>query len=411
MARSSGRNTADRVERRESIIPNRDETVINVDATGNTTTPRPPWPFEGLSTKEIKNMNNEKMDEALKLTREIFDDYKDVVERFNDLVDRYELVLQQTVEAEQAADEAEAEMVANRNKHDADLLATQTKLLAMIPDQANNAPSPKRSIKLPDPPLLTDGKDPIYDDWKGKIHDKLTANKDQYDSEELRMAYLMSRVGGMASKHLLPRRRQDHSNKFMTADEMLKVLDGVFDDPNRRLTAQREYQKLYQGSRPFKDFWADFQRLAAELDYTQSGFMADLRIKVSTTIMEKIAGEEFTSLVEMSKKCLVIDQHLSDISAQKARYNRSKSVTATVGAFVPPNTSASRNSYTTDTANRPTRAPHADPKIEEAMAAGRCFYCNEKGHMARNCKVKEESRVQEVATTEQGNDGPLTKSR
>ena len=90
-------------------------------------------------------------------------------------------------------------------------------------------------------------------------------DKDYYDSEELRMAYLISRVGGIASKHLLPRRRVNHPDSFTTVEEMLSVLDGVFDDPNRRLTAQREYQKLYQGSRPFKDFWADFQRLAAEL--------------------------------------------------------------------------------------------------------------------------------------------------
>ena len=46
--------------------------------------------------------------------------------------------------------------------------------------------------------------------------------------------------------------------------------------------------------------------------------MADLRIKVSIALAEKIAGEEFTSPIDMAKKCLAIDQHLSDINVTAA---------------------------------------------------------------------------------------------
>ena len=37
--------------------------------------------------------------------------------------------------------------------------------------------------------------------------------------------------------------------------------------------------KLYQGRRSFAEFWAEFQRLAAELDYNQTSMIDDLRFK------------------------------------------------------------------------------------------------------------------------------------
>lgn len=51
------------------------------------------------------------------------------------------------------------------------------------------------SVKLPDPPLLTDGKDPKFEDWLVQMKSKLKANADHYNDESLRMAYVQSRLG------------------------------------------------------------------------------------------------------------------------------------------------------------------------------------------------------------------------
>jgi chromosome segregation ATPase len=59
-----------------------------------------------------------------------------------------------------------------------------------------------KSVKLPDPPILTDGKDPEFEDWESRMRNKLKANADHYHTEILRMAYVENRVSGKAAKHL-----------------------------------------------------------------------------------------------------------------------------------------------------------------------------------------------------------------
>jgi hypothetical protein len=55
------------------------------------------------------------------------------------------------------------------------------------------SPAPEnasKSVKLPDPLLLTDGKNSKFKDWLSRMKNKLTANTDYYSTEALRMAYI-----------------------------------------------------------------------------------------------------------------------------------------------------------------------------------------------------------------------------
>jgi hypothetical protein len=54
----------------------------------------------------------------------------------------------------------------------------------------------KKLTKIPDPPILTDGKEPKFKDWLLRIKDKLATNKDHYPTAALRLAYVKSQYGG-----------------------------------------------------------------------------------------------------------------------------------------------------------------------------------------------------------------------
>ncbi len=84
--------------------------------------------------------------------------------------------------------------------------------------------SSTRSIKLPDPPILTDGKDPAFDNWLLKMEGKLEANKDHFGTEAIRMAYIDSRTGGNAAKHLGPRLRTTAPDRFTTGREIYYIV-------------------------------------------------------------------------------------------------------------------------------------------------------------------------------------------
>ena len=62
----------------------------------------------------------------------------------------------------------------------------------------------------------------------------------------------------------------------MTADEMFKVLTAAFGNANQKQEDHAAYQLLNQGTRDFSLFWAEFQRLAQDLDLSEETKISDL---------------------------------------------------------------------------------------------------------------------------------------
>ena len=72
-----------------------------------------------------------------------------------------------------------------------------------MPSRGASVALPEKSVKLPNgPPVLTDGKDPEFEDWDSRMRNKLKANIDHYNTEVLRIAYVENRVGGNAGEQL-----------------------------------------------------------------------------------------------------------------------------------------------------------------------------------------------------------------
>jgi len=74
---------------------------------------------------------------------------------------------------------------------------------------------------------------------------KLEANQDHFPTQALQIGYIQSRIAGTTALHINPRLCPTTANKFKTVDEIFKVLDKVFSDPNRKYTARQAYRKLY----------------------------------------------------------------------------------------------------------------------------------------------------------------------
>ena len=89
----------------------------------------------------------------------------------------------------------------------------------------------KRSMKLPDPPVFSDGKEPNIDHWLAKRRSKLLANEDHMPTEILRKAYVENRVNGDAMRHMEARLRKGAVKPFETAEEMLELLERIYWDP------------------------------------------------------------------------------------------------------------------------------------------------------------------------------------
>lgn len=147
----------------------------------------------------------------------------------------------------------------------------------------------KRRLKLQDPPVLTDGKDSVpVEHWLAKMDGKMTANDDLYDTPARRMVYVMNCVGGTAFSHVEPRSGKNATKPWKDLEEMLACLERVFGDSNRRENAETEFRALRQGGKDFNTFWAEFQRLAIELDRNDATLISDLTSKLSYEMQRQL---------------------------------------------------------------------------------------------------------------------------
>ncbi|KAL2007033.1 hypothetical protein VTN00DRAFT_8471 [Thermoascus crustaceus] len=153
----------------------------------------------------------------------------------------------------------------------------------------------RKSTKLPDPPLLTDGKDPKFEDWLSKMKNKLAVNADHYPSEELRMAYVENRVGGKASDHLAPRLRDEAPNRYQTADEIFAHLKTIYLDPNRIVNAKFKFRNLQMTpSDCYHDFVTEFLHLAGEAQIPETEYKKELYHKLTWKLQELTISERIS---------------------------------------------------------------------------------------------------------------------
>ena len=98
---------------------------------------------------------------------------------------------------------------------------------------ASSIDATERPWKLPDPAILTDGKDPEFEDWHNRIIDKLTYDADRFVTEGAKAAYVIHRTGGDAASHINAYRFSDNAyfkNYQMVLDVLMVEKYGAMTD-------------------------------------------------------------------------------------------------------------------------------------------------------------------------------------
>ena len=234
---------------RKATAPARRESVVPAEQNENEL----PW---DLTAAEVKKLPETSLTEALKIMKNVYQEYQKLIPDFKTARQDIEDLLAQNEALRPDRAELAGRVKELENQH-RELQKENTTFIKEINTQrciverlirtglGEYQKAVRKSTKLPDPPVLTDGKDPNYDLWAKRMKSKLNANADYYPTENLRMAYLATRVEGTASLHLAPRMRDDAKNPFITAEKIMEILKKVFGDSNRRQTAINDYRKLY----------------------------------------------------------------------------------------------------------------------------------------------------------------------
>ena len=247
---------------------------------------------------------------------------------------------------------------------------------------------------------------------------KLRVNSDYFPSSDARMAYVFSRTGGDAQKHLLPRYADDSRETFLSEQEMFEHLSSIYEDPFKSANARLEYRSLMmKASETFAEFYTRFLHLSGQAQIPQEDLLPDLFDKL-TIDLQRAALPVFTTIKthqELSKQCLALDQGLRRIKARSERLrNRNPVPKTSTSPAVRLRTDPQNPASTTPSAPRTPRAGtpstprpvYGNTKIQALSDQGKCFRCQEHGHFSRDCPQKKNT-VQEVeAEKDSGKEQP-----
>lgn len=268
---------------------------------------------------------------------------------------------------------------------------THRKLLP--PLQRGPVDKSSRSMKLPDPPILSDGVKPTLEDWLSDMVGKFRSNADHYNSEDLRINYVKGRTDGNARDHIRERLDVRHPETFTTAEEILLILEQMMGIPkeHKRATARAEFKKLYQGQGKFAPFWAEFQRLASLLGMPPHMMLDELKDRMSLELREATQHLKPDTVYELADECMLqepIQEQLRAARARNQRYTKKSLETKTTKKTVTSNSSSTKPNVVESSEVVKVRPEYSNSNKQELSNKGLCFVCKKAGHMAKDCLDK-----------------------
>ncbi len=248
-----------------------------------------------------------------------------------------------------------------------------------------------KSIKLSDSSLFEDSRQNV-NNWLSWMQNKLKMNKNHFSIKEMKIAYVKSRVSETMIKHIASRMKNMITNSFLEAEEILSIINKMYDNLNWHHTTQRQFLKLYQNKIFFHEFWMKFQRLSAKLKYNNEILLDDLQHKISSDLQRVTINERTIKLNEFVDICMQVDVRLTKLNARSILKTSTIQVarfTASILTTITTAISASISAW------KKLRISNVDFAREKLFKKELCFKCKKSKHRACNCL--ESAQMHEIA--------------
>ncbi len=149
--------------------------------------------------------------------------------------------------------------------------------------------------------IFTDEDESTWDSWRIKMNDKLQTNVDHFNTENIHIVYVISRLKNNAVEHIFIRRRHDASYSYTLTDELFEHLKKIYDDIDKNQKCRHEYNALRQINKSFNVFYFKFMKLFSYLDYNDCTLMNDLQNKINNRLQNilLICLKNFVSLTRL----------------------------------------------------------------------------------------------------------------
>ncbi len=236
-------------------------------------------------------------------------------------------------------------------------------------------------IKLSDSSLFEDSRQNV-NNWLFWMQNKLKMNKNHFFIEEMKIAYVKSRVSETTIKHIAFQMKDMITNSFLEAEEILSIINKMYDDFNRHHMTQRQFLKLYQNKIFFHEFWMKFQRLSVKLKYNNETLLNDLQHKISSDLQRVMINEQTMNLNEFVDICMQVNVRLTKLNARSTLKTSTTQVTRSTASILTTITTAISASIS---AWKKLEISNVDSAREKLFKKELCFKCKKSEHKACDC--------------------------
>ncbi|ODM21688.1 hypothetical protein SI65_02532 [Aspergillus cristatus] len=246
--------------------------------------------------------------------------------------------------------------------------------------------SARLSERLPDPDRFEGDRKDLRR-FISQIHEKMNVNHDRYPTPQSRMTYVTNRLRGAPYAQVLPYIKKGIC-QLKDYEEILKILDRAFGDPNRVNNARNELFRLRQANKEFGMFFAEFQRLALEGEMSED---------VLPTLLEQAINRELRGMLmhnePPNREYHQFANFLQDLENRRRHYENNSPPAARTYASATKPTNPVRPTElpatlqpaenNTDVMDLSSAHRHTTSRRDR----GECFRCGSKNHLVRNCPL------------------------
>ena len=232
----------------------------------------------------------------------------------------------------------------------------------------------------------------IFFDWLLKIQNCLFVNANHYSIGKHAVIFIISRTAENAVSHINAYRK-GNLNYFISVEQILIFLRGIYEDRNEISNARKEYKTLkMRVNQTFNEFFFHFRRLNSLLDFFFQFQIFDLQNKIVSRFRTIFINQQhiYTSLKEMRVFFQDLNDfqryHLEDLVRMKRKRLLSiissayiASIKSEVVVVVVPFRSTSAVFVTLKS------AAVAISHVHNHDSSMICFHCGEFGHVKINC--------------------------
>lgn len=236
--------------------------------------------------------------------------------------------------------------------------------------------------------------------WKKDLILKFEMDGHLYPTEREKIIYSAGRTAGTARKTIdawVSATLENKPDGFGSWQQLVSVLERVYDVADRAAAAEREMAKLEQKNQPFMVFFTKFNALLSDLNWNDEARVAALKSKINYEMSSALVpivtlpatnkyDEWVTLLCRLAEN---LEAHSQRKPPSGTPASRSLATAAAVTAAKP--------------AEYPT-SPDSDPMILDAMRLTPqerlrriqqqlCLYCGKPGHRKINCTEAAAARM------------------